>query len=76
MLADALGLATFEPTPEFGAAPQGFLLEPTEERHDAVSAKCAFDLDRLPERMGARWQQLTRLEVAEAASVRYGCRCT
>jgi len=71
VLADALGLAPFQPAPEFGAALQAFVSEPTQERHDALWAQCAFDLDRLRERMGERWDHLKayNLDRAGTASV-------
>ena len=38
VLVDALGLAPFEPAPEFGLALNDFLAEPTERTHDAALA--------------------------------------
>jgi FAD/FMN-containing dehydrogenase/pimeloyl-ACP methyl ester carboxylesterase len=56
VLVDSLGLAPFEPAPEFGAAIQRFLAQPTEETHDGLWRQCALDLDGLRQRMGEQWQ--------------------
>ena len=58
VLADALGLAPFRPAPEFGAALGEFLVKPDGETHDALWRLCAFDLDALCARLGARWEWL------------------
>jgi hypothetical protein len=55
VLVDAFGLAPFRPAPEFGQALTNFLTGPDEETHDGLWRYCAFDLDRLLERMGERW---------------------
>ena len=123
VLVDALGLAPFQPTPEFAQALTDFIVRPTEDTHDGLWRRCAFDLDGMRNRMGESWDLIkaynldraltpslkatqhslmeqfgmpaiepteltkiavptaliwgrhdlaTRLEVAEAASVRYG----
>ena len=56
VLADALGLAPFQPTPEFGLALTDFLAQPTEDTHDRLWQQCAFDLDRMRDRMGESWE--------------------
>ena len=56
VLVDALGLAAFQPAPEFGLALTEFIAEPTEETHDRLWRRCAFDLDAMRERMGERWE--------------------
>jgi pimeloyl-ACP methyl ester carboxylesterase len=56
VLVNTLGLAPFEPAPEFGAAVHAFLAEPTPLNHDKLWEQCALDLDRLREEMGALWE--------------------
>jgi pimeloyl-ACP methyl ester carboxylesterase len=58
VLVDALGLAPFQPTPEFGLALTDFIARPTEATHDHLWRQCAFDLDSLRERMGESWEWL------------------
>jgi FAD/FMN-containing dehydrogenase/pimeloyl-ACP methyl ester carboxylesterase len=125
VLVDTLGLTAFEPAPEFGAALNAFITEPSRETHELLWRQCALDLDALRARMGGQWKAFetynldrartpsvhaalgalmgefampaippaeleniatptsliwgrqdpaTRVEVAEAASVRYGWR--
>ena len=56
VLADALGLAPFQPTQEFGLALTNFLAQPTEDTHDRLWQQCAFDLDRMRDQMGESWE--------------------
>lgn len=58
VLSDALGLAPFQPKPEFGAALMDFLRQPDEDTHDSLWLRCAFDLTALQNRLGARWDNL------------------
>jgi len=58
VLADTLGLAPFQPAPEFGEALMGFLSEPTGEAHDRLWTRCAYDLETLREGLGERWEWL------------------
>jgi pimeloyl-ACP methyl ester carboxylesterase len=58
VLVDALGLAPFQPAPEFGAALTAFLSHPSESTHDALWSRCAFDLEALRRRLGERWESL------------------
>jgi pimeloyl-ACP methyl ester carboxylesterase len=58
VLVDALGLAPFQPTPEFGVALIDFIARPTEDTHDLLWRLCAFDLDAMRERMGESWEWL------------------
>jgi pimeloyl-ACP methyl ester carboxylesterase len=58
VLVDALGLAPFQPAPEFGQALGEFLAQPSEDTHDRLWQRCAFDLDGLRDRMGERWEAL------------------
>lgn len=58
VLADSLGLAPFQPAPEFGQALMGFLAQPDAENHDELWRRCAFDLDALRTQMGQSWEDL------------------
>ena len=55
VLVDSLGLAPFDPAPEFGEALMSFMTDPTEDHHDRLWRHCAYDVDLLRERMGERW---------------------
>lgn len=72
VLCDALGLAPFEPTPEFGGALMGFLQSPTQAAHEELWNRCAHDLDALKEGMGADWDRLEayNLDRARDASLK------
>jgi pimeloyl-ACP methyl ester carboxylesterase len=56
VLVDALGLAPFQPAPEFGRALSELMSEPTEDTHDGLWSRCAFDLDAMRERLGKQWE--------------------
>ena len=56
ILVDALGLAAFEPAPEFGIALTEFAADPTDETHDRLWRRCAFDLDTMRDTMGEQWE--------------------
>ena len=58
VLVDALGLAPLAPAASFQQALEGFLGQPTEQTRDAMFRQCFVDLDRLRNRMGARWEPL------------------
>jgi hypothetical protein len=58
VLVDSLGLAPFQPAPEFGAALGAFLAQPSEETHDGLWGRCAFDLDHLRECVGEGWEKI------------------
>ena len=66
VLVDSLGLAPFAPAAAFGAALERFLADPSEETHDGLWRQCAFDLDRLREQMGERWQAFEAYNVDRA----------
>lgn len=55
VLVDSLGLDSFAPAPAFGAALTEFMEEPTDDHYDRLWEQCAFDADRLRDRMGQRW---------------------
>ena len=56
VLVDTFGLSAFAPAPEFGAALNDFLTQPTEHTHERIWRQCAFDLDELRRGMGQRWE--------------------
>lgn len=58
VLVDTLGLAPFQPAPEFATALGGFLARPTQETHDQLWQRCAFDLDGMRSRMGEQWANI------------------
>lgn len=72
VLVDTFGLTPFRPAPEFGLALHQFLAQPSEATHQSLWRHCAFDLDRLRERMAERWQpfEAYNLECARTPSVR------
>ena len=69
-LVDTFGLRPFEPAPEFGQALHAFLAQPTEHTHRSLWRHCAFDLDRVRERMGELWEpfELYNLDRARTPS--------
>ncbi|WP_011581783.1 MULTISPECIES: alpha/beta fold hydrolase [Chelativorans] len=58
ILSDTLGLASFQPAPEFAEALAAFVTEPSPENHDRLWQRCAFDLDALRDGMGRSWDYL------------------
>lgn len=72
VLVDTLGLTTFQPTPQFGAALGAFLSNPSEDTHDGLWKWCAFDLHGMREQMGEQWDWLKayHLDRAEAPELR------
>lgn len=58
VLVDAMGLAPFQPSPEFGLALNDFLAQPGEETYDGLWRQCAFDLDLLRDQLGEGWKRL------------------
>lgn len=55
VLADALGLAPFQPAPEFAEALTAYLAGPDRRTFEALWRRCAFDLDGVRDRLGDRW---------------------
>lgn len=55
VLVDTLGLAPFQPTPEFGAALHQYLTQPARETHQALWQQCAYDLEQLKNGLGEKW---------------------
>lgn len=77
VLVDALGLAPFAPSPEFGMALTDFVTEPNETTHDRLWERCAADLDGLRRRLGDSWEilkayNLERMRVPELGPVQHG----
>lgn len=68
VLVDTLGLAPFEPTPEFGAALHQFMTGPTPETHEALWQQCVYDLEPLKTRLGERWAELERYNLDRAGT--------
>jgi len=55
VLVDTLGLAPFQPAPEFAGALHAFLAEQNDRTFNDLWRQCAFDLDGLRERMEGLW---------------------
>lgn len=72
VLVDTLGLAVFQPAPDFGHALSDFIKDPTGDTHDRLWGHCAFDLDTRRNRMGERWELLKayNLDRARAPGLR------
>jgi pimeloyl-ACP methyl ester carboxylesterase len=72
VLVDALGLAAFHPAPEFALALTEFMSQPTEDAHDRLWSRCAFDLHAMRDRMGERWAwfKAYNLDRAQAPSLK------
>ena len=72
VLVDALGLAPFQPEPEFGQALMEFVGRPTKETHDRLWRRCAFDLDALRRSLGEQWDdiEMYNLDRARAPDLR------
>ncbi|HUF29180.1 MAG TPA: alpha/beta fold hydrolase [Gemmatimonadaceae bacterium] len=72
VLVDALGLSEFEPDPAFGQALMAFSEAPSEQTHDHLWSKCAFDLARLQRRMGDDWERVKAYNLDRAADATLG----
>ena len=68
VLVDSLGLTTFDPAPEFGAALHAVIAAPTPATHDRLWERCAFDLPRLRAQMGERWESFAAYNLDRAGS--------
>jgi pimeloyl-ACP methyl ester carboxylesterase len=68
VLMDALGLAPFEPAPEFGSALAAFMERPTAETHEELWRRCAFDLPRVRQGLGSRWTTFEAYNLDRALS--------
>jgi pimeloyl-ACP methyl ester carboxylesterase/ubiquinone/menaquinone biosynthesis C-methylase UbiE len=67
VLVDSLGLAPFRPSLRFAAALIGFQAHPTETTYRWFMRQCAYDLDRLRERMDDRWDAFVSYNLALAS---------
>jgi pimeloyl-ACP methyl ester carboxylesterase len=81
VLVDALGLEPFQPAPEFGIALMRYMEEPSEETHDVLWSRCAFDIDALRDSMGTQWDRirtynLDRAQTAELKPTLHGLMAT
>jgi pimeloyl-ACP methyl ester carboxylesterase len=70
VLADALGLAPFQPAPEFGRVLMEYVMQPAGETHDRLWQRCAFDLDHLRDGMGEQWDLLRAYNLDRAGMPR------
>jgi pimeloyl-ACP methyl ester carboxylesterase len=70
VLVDTLGLAPFEPAPRFGIALHRFLAQPTQGSYERLMEFCTFDLDRVRERLGDRWEPYAAYAVELAGDAR------
>lgn len=60
VLVDTLGLAPFQPAPEFGAALGRYLASPDESSFDGLMRYCAHDYERIRTRTGHEaWRMIT-----------------
>ena len=58
VLADALGLSTFQPAPGFGSAMHEYLSSPTPKTHDGLWRQCMFDLTSVQKHLGEEWEAI------------------
>jgi pimeloyl-ACP methyl ester carboxylesterase len=65
-LVNTFGLAPLQLPAEFAQALSQFLSRPDELSHEALWRHCAFDLDALRARMGARWQPFAAYNLERA----------
>ena len=68
VLCDTLGLAPFQPAPEFGAALTAFLGQPSDGNFDGLWRRCAFDFDALRTALGETWDALAAYNLERARS--------
>jgi pimeloyl-ACP methyl ester carboxylesterase len=58
VLVDALGLAEFQPAPEFGRAVNEYLSTPTVQTHDNLWRRCLYDLPAVQSRIGDLFESI------------------
>lgn len=68
VLVDTLGLTGFDPDPRFALAMHRFLGRPDVDSYDRFMEFCAFDLDRVRERLGGRWAPFAAYAVERAGA--------
>jgi FAD/FMN-containing dehydrogenase/pimeloyl-ACP methyl ester carboxylesterase len=66
VLVDPLGLALFDPAPEFGRALHEFMAEPDEDTHERLWRYCAHDLEGVRAAFGRRWAPFAAYNVDRA----------
>jgi FAD/FMN-containing dehydrogenase/pimeloyl-ACP methyl ester carboxylesterase len=66
VLVDSLGLAAFDPAPDFGLALHDFMALPDLASHERLWERCAHDLDGLREALGDRWDPFAAYNVDRA----------
>jgi pimeloyl-ACP methyl ester carboxylesterase len=59
VLVDTLGLAPFDPAPEFGAALGAYLAEPDRDSFEHLMQYCVHDVGRLKREAGEAWEPFT-----------------
>ncbi len=60
VLVDALGLVSFQPAAEFGAALMAYLKTPDTRTHDDLWAQCVYDYRGVQQRVGPKWDVVRR----------------
>lgn len=68
VLVDSLGLARFRPSPRFALGFAGFVARPSERSYERFMRQCAYDLDRLRERIDDRWETFASYNLELARS--------
>jgi pimeloyl-ACP methyl ester carboxylesterase len=66
VLSDSLGLARFRPSPRFFLDMVRFMARPTERTYTRFMRQCSYDLDRLRDEMGPRWEPFVAYNVTTA----------
>lgn len=66
-----LGLTAFQPAPDLMQAMTDFLSNPTEETHDDLWRRCAFDLDSMRRRMGEEWTWVKAYDLDQARTPKF-----
>jgi FAD/FMN-containing dehydrogenase len=70
VLVDSLGLTAFDPAPQFGAALEAFMGAPSRATHTQLWTYCAYDLPRVREEMGDRWEPFEAYNLDRATAGR------
>lgn len=68
VLVDSLGLARFLPAPRFALTMLGFQAKPSERSYERFMRQCSYDLDRLRQGMGRRWEPFVDYNLQMARS--------
>lgn len=66
VLINTFGLVPLQLAPAFGQALMQYQAEPSAATHEGLWRQCAFDLDRLRERMGGHWEPFEAYNVERA----------